>query len=94
MNYVTTADRVVVEPDPDHETTASGFIIAYDDTPTHIGTVILTGPGRTTKKNIVVPVDLSVGDRVMFVKGTGIAVTVEGRKLLLFKEDELIGTVE
>jgi co-chaperonin GroES (HSP10) len=34
MNYVTTADRVVVEPDPDHETTASGFIIAYDDTPT------------------------------------------------------------
>jgi len=94
MNYVTTGDRVVVEPDPDHETTASGFIIAYDDTPTHLGTVILTGPGRTTKKNIVVPVDLSVGDRVMFVKGTGIAVTVEGRKLLLFKEDELIGTVE
>jgi chaperonin GroES len=94
MNYVTIADRVVVEPDPDHETTASGFIIAYDDTPTHLGTVILTGPGRTTKKNIVVPVDLSVGDRVMFVKGTGTAVTVEGRKLLLFKEDELIGTVE
>ena len=41
MNYVTTADRVVVEPDPDHETTAAGFIIAYDDTPTHLGTVIL-----------------------------------------------------
>jgi chaperonin GroES len=94
MNYVTTADRVVVEPDPDHETTASGFIIAYDDTPTHLGTVVLTGPGRTTKKNIVIPVDLAVGDRVMFVKGTGIAITVDGRKLLLFKEDELIGTVE
>jgi hypothetical protein len=30
----------------------------------------------------------------MFVKDTGVAVTVEGRKLLLFKEDELIGTVE
>jgi chaperonin GroES len=59
-----------------------------------LGTVILTGPGRTTKKNVVVPVDLKIGDRVMFVKGTGISVTVEGRKLLLFKEDELIGTVE
>ena len=94
MNYVTTADRVVVEPDPDHETIASGFIIAYDDTPTHLGTVILTGPGRTTKKNVVVPVDLQVGDRVMFIKGTGTAVTVDGQKLLLFKEDELIGTVE
>jgi len=94
MNYVTTADRVVVEPDPDHETTAAGFVIAYDDTPTQLGTVRLTGPGRTTKKNVVVPVDLQVGDRVMFVKGTGTAVTVDGRKLLLFKEDELMGTVE
>ena len=94
MNYVTIADRVVVEPDPDRETTASGFVIAYDDTPTQLGTVLLIGPGRTTKKNVVVPVDLQVGDRVMFVKGTGTAVTVDGRKLLLFKEDELMGTVE
>ena len=94
MNYITTADRVVVEPDPDYETTAAGFIIAYDDDPTRYGTVVLTGPGRTTKKNVVIPVDLQVGDRVMFVKGTGTAVTVDGQKLLLFKEDELIGTVE
>jgi chaperonin GroES len=94
MNYITTADRVVVEPDPDHETTAAGFIIAYDDDPTRYGTVVLTGPGRTTKKNVVIPVDLQVGDRVMFVKGTGTAITVDGQKLLLFKEDELIGTVE
>jgi chaperonin GroES len=94
MNYVTTADRVVVEPDPDHETTASGFVIAYDDNPTKLGTVILRGPGRVSKKNVTIPMDLQVGDRVMFVKGTGTAVTVEGRALLLFKEDELIGTVE
>ncbi len=94
MNYVTTADRVVVEPDPDHETTAGGFIIAYDDTPNRLGTVVLVGPGRTTKKNVVIPVNLQVGDRVMFIKGTGTAVTVDGQKLLLFKEDELIGTVE
>jgi chaperonin GroES len=94
MNYVTTADRVIVEPDPDHETTAFGLIIAYDDDTTRFGTVVLTGPGRTTKKNVVIPVDLQAGDRVMFVKGTGIAVTVDGRTLLSFKEDELIGTVE
>ena len=94
MNYVTTADRVVVEPDPDHETTASGFIIAYDDDLTRFGTVILVGPGRTTKKNVTIPVDLEVGNRVVFVKGAGITVNIDGRALLLFKEDELIGTVE
>lgn len=94
MNYVTTADRVVVQPDPDHETTASGFIIAYDDTPTRLGTVRLVGPGKVSKKNITIPMDLKVGDRVMFMKGTGTAVRVDGQDLLLFKEDELIGTVE
>lgn len=94
MNYTTTADRVVVEPDPDHETTAAGFIIAYDDTPTRLGTVVLTGPGKITKKNVVIPLELQVGDRVMFFKDTGTAITVDGRALLLFKEDELIGTLE
>lgn len=94
MNYITTADRVVVEPDPDHETTAAGLIIAYDDTPTRLGTVRLTGPGRVSKKNVVIPVDLKAGDRVMFFKGTGTAVRVDGQDLLLFKEDELIGTVK
>ncbi len=94
MNYITTADRVVVEPDPDHETTASGFIIAYDDTPTRLGTVILTGPGKISKKNVTIPMELKAGDRVMFVKGSGTAVRVDGQDLLLFREDELIGTVE
>lgn len=94
MNYVTTADRVVVKPDPDHETKESGFIIAYDDTPNMLGTVMLTGPGRTTKKNVIIPMELKPGDRVMFIKGTGISVAVDGQALLLFKEDELIGTVE
>jgi len=56
--------------------------------------VVLTGPGRTSKKNVVIPTDLKAGDRVMFVKGTGTAVKVDGRSLLVFKEDELIGTVE
>ncbi len=94
MNYITTADRVVVEPDPDHETTVSGFIIAYDDTPTRLGTVILTGPGKISKKNVTIPMELKAGDRVMFVKGSGTAVRVDGQDLLLFREDELIGTVE
>jgi chaperonin GroES len=94
MNYITIADRVVVEPDPDSETTSAGFVIAYDDTPNCLGTVLLTGPGRVSKKNVTIPMDLKAGDRVMFIKGTGIAVTVDGRNLLLFKEDELIGTLE
>jgi chaperonin GroES len=93
MNYNTTDDRVVIEPDDDNEKTASGFILAYNDETTALGTVVLTGPGRITKKNVTIPVSLAVGDRVMFVKGTGTSITVEGKSLLVFKEDELIGTM-
>jgi chaperonin GroES len=93
MQYQTTQDRVVVEPDADSQKTVSGFILPYDDETTALGTVVLTGPGRVTKKNVTIPVSLAPGERVMFVKGSGIAVTVDGKSLLLFKEDELIGTV-
>ena len=94
MSYVTTADRIIVKPDNDGEKTQSGFIIAYDDTPTEVGTVILIGPGRVTKKNVTIPVDLVVGARVMYFKDTGIPIKVDGESMLVFKEDELIGTVE
>ena len=94
MNYVTTADRVVVKPDNDGDKKLGSFIIAYDDDITRYGTVVLVGPGRVTKKKVTIPVALAVGDRVMYIKDTGISMTVEGENLLLFKEDELIGTVE
>jgi chaperonin GroES len=93
-NYKTTQDRVVVKPDPDTEKTSSVFILAYNDETTRVGTVMLTGPGRVTKRNVTIPVSLQVGDRVMYTKDTGIAITVDGEALLLFREDELIGTVD
>jgi chaperonin GroES len=95
MNYVTTHDRVVVKPDTDEQKTSSlGIILAYDTDVTRYGTVMSVGPGRVTKKNVTVPVALSVGDRIMYIKDTGIPVKVEGESLLVFKEDEIIGTVD
>ena len=94
MTYVTTADRIIVKPDNSDGKTKSGFIMAYDDEPTKVGTVVLIGPGRVTKKNVIIPVDLVVGDRVMYFKDTGIPVKVDGESMLIFKEDEIIGTVE
>jgi chaperonin GroES len=95
MNYVTTADRVVVRPDDaDSNKTASGIIIAYDDDTTKLGTVVLVGPGRVTKKKVTIPVGLAVGDRVMYPKDTGISIKVDGEPLLVFKEDEIIGVIE
>lgn len=94
MNYITTSDRVLVEPDSIDEKTVGGFIIAYDDDATLTGTVVMVGPGRVTKKDVTIPVSLNVGDKVIFPKGTGISVNIEGNGYLLFKENEIIGTME
>jgi chaperonin GroES len=93
MNYTTTADRVIVKPDEERETTTSGFIIAYDDNPTSLGTVVHVGPGRVTKKNVVIKVEVDDGDRIMFVRGSGIPIKINGEEYLILKEEEIMGVV-
>jgi chaperonin GroES len=93
MNYITTADRVIVKPDEEREKTASGFIIAYDNDPTSLGTVVQVGPGRVTKKNVVIQVEVDPGDRIMFVRGSGIPIKINGEEYLILKEEEIMGVV-
>jgi chaperonin GroES len=95
MKYITTADRVVVRPEPVEKKTSSGLIVAKSEFDVlNKGTVVQIGPGRTTKKNITIPVDVSVGDRIMFDGGAGIPVQIDGEKFLILKEEEIIGIEE
>jgi chaperonin GroES len=95
MKYITTADRVVVRPEPVEKKTSSGLIVAKSEFDVlNKGTVVQIGPGRTTKKNITIPVDVSVGDRIIFDCGAGIPVQIDGEKFLILKEEEIIGIEE
>lgn len=95
MEYITTADRVVIKPEPKANMSSSGLYVAKSDSDTtEFGTVISVGPGRVSKKNVTIPVDVSPGDRIMFMSGTGASVRVNGESLLILKEDEIIGIVE
>jgi chaperonin GroES len=96
MNHVTTLDRVVVIRDKKETTTSSGLIIPDLDplVRTDTGLVVATGPGRTTKKNVVVEVTVAVGDRIMFDSGAGINIRTDGEDLVVLKEDEIIGVLE
>lgn len=92
MKYDTTADRVIVKPEPLEKTTNSGLIMAKSEFDVlNRGTVVQVGPGRVTKKNVTIPVSVAVGDLVMFDGGAGIPVTVDGERFLILKEDEIIG---
>ena len=92
MNYITTADRVIVKPEPIERKTGSGLIVTKSEFDVvNKGTVVQVGPGRTTKKNVTIPIEVAVGDLVMFDGGAGIPVQVDGESFLVLKETEIIG---
>jgi len=90
------ADRVVVEPIEQEERTASGIILpeTAKEKPQE-GSVIAVGPGRfdeAGKKRV--EMDVKVGDRVLYAKYSGTEVKLEGKKLLIMRESDLLAIIE
>ena len=87
-------DRVVVKPDDRNTKTSSGLIVLEDafDQPDQ-GTVVAIGEGSRTKTGTLIPLTLKVNNRVMYSKGTGQKVKIEGVAYLIFKEGEILATL-
>lgn len=87
-------DRVVVKPDDRDTKTAGGLIVLEDafDQPDQ-GTVVAVGEGARTKTGTLIPLTLKVDNRVMYTKGTGQKVKIEGVEYLIFKEGEILATL-
>ena len=88
-------DRVVVKRQ-DEETTSSGGIVlpgSATEKPQQ-GEVVAVGPGKKTEDGKVVPVDLKVGDQVIFGQYGGNTVKVDGDELLILNESEIVGVVK
>lgn len=60
------------------------------------GTVMAVGPGRTLKNGTVLPIDVQVGDRVVFGRyaGNEVKVKVQGNEYVVLHEDDLLGVLE
>jgi chaperonin GroES len=88
-------DRIVVSPQPADETTAGGLIIpgTVDSRPTR-GTVLAKGRGRRTKKGAFLPLDVNVGDEVLFAEFVGTKITLAGNDVLILREEDLLGSVD
>ena len=89
------ADRLVVEPKEREETTASGIILpeTAKEKPQE-GEVIAVGPGRRDDDGKRVEMDVAVGDKVLYAKYAGTEIKVEGKKLLILKESDILAIVE
>ena len=88
-------DRVVVQANEAETTTASGLVIpdTAKEKPQE-GTVIAVGPGRIDDNGNRVPLDVSVGDVVIYSKYGGTEIKVDGEDLLVLRESDVLAKVE
>ncbi|MCL6556723.1 MAG: co-chaperone GroES [Burkholderiales bacterium] len=88
-------DRVIVKRVEEERRTASGIVIpdTAAEKPDQ-GEVIAVGPGRRDDSGKLIPMDVKVGDRVLFGKYAGQTVKVEGEELLVMREEDIMGVIE
>lgn len=89
-------DRILLErPTEAEETTAGGIIIpdTAKEKPTE-GTVVAIGEGRRLDNGTIMPLNVSVGDRVLYSKYGGTDVSVDGKDYVILNEDDVIGVIE
>lgn len=88
-------DRVIVKRRDNERKTASGIVIPENATEKpDQGEVLAVGPGKRTEDGKLLPMNLKVGDLILFGKYSGQSVKVEGDELLVMREDDVMATVE
>ena len=95
MNFRPLHDRVVVRRIDADEKSVGGIIIpdTAKEKPQQ-GEVIAVGPGGRDESGKLVPIDVKVGDRVLFGKWSGTEVKLDGVDYLIMKESDLMGVLE
>jgi chaperonin GroES len=88
------ADRVVVRPLGREETTKSGIVIpdTAKEKPMR-GTILAAGAGRRDDDGDRIPLDVQVGDQVLFAKYAGTEFKLDDEELLILKETDLLAVV-
>jgi chaperonin GroES len=96
MNLQPLEDRIVVRPNESEERTASGLVIpdTAKEKPQQ-GEVLAVGPGRRSDQTgDIIPVDVAVGDKVVYSKYGGTEITVEGEDLLILNARDVLAVVK
>ena len=95
MKFRPLHDRVVVKRLDAEEKTKGGIIIpdTAKEKPQE-GEVIAVGPGARDETGKLVPLDLKVGDRILFGKWSGTEIKLDGDDLLIMKESDVMGVIE
>jgi chaperonin GroES len=96
LNLRPLADRVVIEPVDREETFAGGQLVLPEtakEKPQQ-GKVLAVGPGRRDDNGKHVAMDVQEGDTVLFAKYAGTEIKLDGKKVLILKEADILAVVE
>jgi chaperonin GroES len=95
MKFRPLHDRVVVKRIDAEEKSAGGIIIpdSAREKPSQ-GEIIAVGPGGRDESGKLVPLDVQVGNRVLFGKWSGTEVKIDGVEYLIMKESDIMGILE
>jgi chaperonin GroES len=88
-------DRIIVKRIEEEEKTKGGIIIpdSAKEKPQE-GKVIAVGKGKMTEDGKLIPLDVKVGDRILFGKYSGTEVKIEGEEHLIMREEDILGIIE
>jgi chaperonin GroES len=88
-------DRVIVKRLEEEEKTKGGIIIpdTAKEKPQE-GKVIAVGKGKVTEDGKIIPLDVKVGDKILFGKYSGTEVKVGGEEHLIMREEDILGVIE
>ncbi len=96
MNIKPLSDHIVIEPSKQEEKTKSGILLpetAEKERPEQ-GKVIAVGPGKKTDEGKVVPLEVKVGDVVLFTKYGPNEIKIEEVEYLIAREEDILGILE
>ena len=94
MSLKPLGSRVVVEPVEQEEITAGGIVLpeTAKEKPQE-GKILAAGPGDRDDEGKRIPMEVKVGDKVLYAKYSGTEIKVEGKKLLILRESDILGIV-
>ena len=95
MNIRPLHDRVILKRMEEETTSSGGIVIPDSATEKPIrGEVIAAGNGKRLESGDIIPLDVKVGDKVLFGKYSGTEVKVNGEDLLVMREEDIMGVIE
>ena len=94
MKFRPLHDRVLVESLEIEEKTAGGIIIpdTAKEKPQE-GKVVAVGPGAKSEDGKITPMDVKVGDQILFGKWSGTEVKIDGKEYSIMKESDIMGVI-